>query len=57
MSPACSGQERPNERDLELGTVAEWTVQNLSDQDHVFHIHTNPFSAVAENGKPLEWVR
>ena len=49
-----SFQEGPNEMDLEIGTVAEWTVQNLSDQDHAFHIHTNPFYVVAENGKPLD---
>lgn len=43
----------PDEMDLELGSVAEWTVLNLSDQDHAFHIHTNPFYVVAENDIPV----
>jgi FtsP/CotA-like multicopper oxidase with cupredoxin domain len=48
-----SFQDGPNEMDLELDSVAEWTVQNLSDQDHAFHIHTNPFYVVAENEVPV----
>ena len=43
----------PSVVELKLGTVAEWEVRNLSDQPHAFHIHTNPFYVVAENGRPV----
>jgi FtsP/CotA-like multicopper oxidase with cupredoxin domain len=36
-----------------LGAVEEWTVVNEHDNDHIFHIHTNPFQMVAVNGEPL----
>jgi FtsP/CotA-like multicopper oxidase with cupredoxin domain len=38
---------------VKVGTVEEWTIQNLTDQPHAFHIHTNPFLVVAENGRPV----
>jgi FtsP/CotA-like multicopper oxidase with cupredoxin domain len=33
-----------------LGAVEEWTVVNEHDNDHIFHIHINPFQMVAING-------
>ena len=36
-----------------LGTVEEWTVVNDHADDHVFHIHTNPFQMVAVNDERL----
>ncbi len=36
-----------------LGAVEEWTVENHDEDDHVFHIHTNPFQLVAINGEAL----
>ena len=38
---------------IPLGAVEEWTVVNEHDNDHVFHIHTNPFQMVAINGEPV----
>jgi FtsP/CotA-like multicopper oxidase with cupredoxin domain len=38
---------------IALGAVEEWTVVNEHDNDHVFHIHTNPFQMVAINGEKL----
>lgn len=42
-----------------LGAVEEWTIINThGHDDHVFHIHTNPFQVVSVNGKALavpEW--
>jgi FtsP/CotA-like multicopper oxidase with cupredoxin domain len=38
---------------IRLGAVEEWTVVNDHDNDHVFHIHTNPFQVTALNGAPL----
>ena len=43
----------PNEMTLRVGTAEEWTVENLSDQAHAFHIHTNPYYVVAVNGEAL----
>jgi FtsP/CotA-like multicopper oxidase with cupredoxin domain len=38
---------------IPLGAVEEWLVVNEHDNDHIFHIHTNPFQMVAVNGEPL----
>ena len=38
---------------VELGAVEEWTVVNDHADDHVFHIHTNPFQITHVNGEPL----
>jgi FtsP/CotA-like multicopper oxidase with cupredoxin domain len=39
---------------VKLGSIEEWTIVNTHDHDdHVFHIHTNPFLVTKLNGKPL----
>jgi FtsP/CotA-like multicopper oxidase with cupredoxin domain len=38
---------------INLGAVEEWTVVNDHQDDHVFHIHTNPFQLTQVNGEPL----
>ena len=38
---------------IPLGAIEEWTVVNEHDNDHIFHIHTNPFQMVAVNGEKL----
>ncbi len=38
---------------IPLGAVEEWIVVNEHDNDHIFHVHTNPFQMVAVNGEPL----
>jgi FtsP/CotA-like multicopper oxidase with cupredoxin domain len=38
---------------IPLGAVEEWTVENHDEDDHVFHIHTNPFQMMAINGEAL----
>jgi FtsP/CotA-like multicopper oxidase with cupredoxin domain len=39
---------------VKLGSVEEWTIENThTHDDHVFHIHTNPFLVTHLNGKPL----
>jgi FtsP/CotA-like multicopper oxidase with cupredoxin domain len=45
----------PNRVDqhIQLGAVEEWTVINDHTDDHVFHIHTNPFQVTKLNGEPL----
>jgi FtsP/CotA-like multicopper oxidase with cupredoxin domain len=37
-----------------LGAVEEWTILNQQDDDHVFHIHVNPFQVIKVNGEPVE---
>ena len=38
---------------IPVGAVEEWTVVNDHHDDHVFHIHTNPFQVMAINGEPV----
>jgi FtsP/CotA-like multicopper oxidase with cupredoxin domain len=41
------------DQSVPVGAVEEWTVVNDHHDDHVFHIHTNPFQVVAVNGEPV----
>jgi FtsP/CotA-like multicopper oxidase with cupredoxin domain len=36
-----------------LGAVEEWTIVNLHQHDHIFHIHVNPFELTKINGEKL----
>jgi len=38
---------------LHEGVVEEWTVENRSPEDHVFHIHQLHFQVLAVNGAPV----
>ncbi|HLQ92937.1 MAG TPA: multicopper oxidase family protein [Xanthobacteraceae bacterium] len=51
----CGRAFDPNRVDqrVALGAVEEWTVVNEHEDDHIFHIHTNPFQIVAINGEKL----
>ncbi len=36
---------------VKLGAVEEWTIRNTHDHDdHMFHIHTNPFQVMSIGG-------
>ena len=37
-----------------LGTVEEWTLKNVTGEDHPFHIHVNDFQVMSVNGKPYD---
>lgn len=37
-----------------LGSVEEWTVFNMNNIRHPFHIHINPIEVVKVNGQPVE---
>ena len=39
-----------------LGAVEEWTIVNEHQDDHVFHIHVNPFQVIKVNGEPVRAV-
>ena len=42
------------DQQVALGAVEEWTVTNLDEHnDHVFHIHINPFQLTLVNGEPV----
>ena len=45
----------PNRVDqrVRLGAVEEWTIVNTHVDDHIFHIHTNPFQLIKVNGETL----
>jgi FtsP/CotA-like multicopper oxidase with cupredoxin domain len=36
------------------GDVEDWTVENRSPEDHVFHIHQIPSNVLEVNGKPVQ---
>lgn len=38
---------------VRLGTVEEWTVRNVSGEQHPFHIHQGDFQVTAVNGVPV----
>ena len=37
-----------------LGSVEEWTIFNMNNVRHPFHIHINPFQVIKINGQPVE---
>jgi FtsP/CotA-like multicopper oxidase with cupredoxin domain len=38
---------------VKLGAVEEWTIRNTHEHDdHMFHIHTNPFQVISIGGQP-----
>jgi FtsP/CotA-like multicopper oxidase with cupredoxin domain len=37
-----------------LGSVEEWTLLNMNNIRHPFHIHVNPFQVVSINGVPVD---
>ena len=39
---------------VRLGAVEEWTIRNThAHDDHIFHIHTNPFQVMEIGGRPV----
>jgi FtsP/CotA-like multicopper oxidase with cupredoxin domain len=51
----CGRRFDPDRVDQSIprGAVEEWTIVNEHDNDHIFHIHTNPFQMLAVNGQRL----
>jgi len=37
-----------------LGTTEEWTIKNVTQEFHPFHIHVNDFQIMSVNGKPYD---
>lgn len=38
---------------VQLGTVEDWRIINKAGMDHPFHIHTNAFQVLSQNGHPF----
>ena len=37
-----------------IGQVEEWVIENHTNQDHPFHVHTNPIQVVNVTGSPVQ---
>jgi FtsP/CotA-like multicopper oxidase with cupredoxin domain len=37
-----------------LGTTEEWTIHNVTKEEHPFHIHVNDFQIMSINGKAMD---
>ncbi|MDR4511147.1 MAG: multicopper oxidase family protein [Nitrososphaeraceae archaeon] len=46
----------PNRVDqkVKLGDLEEWTIKNIDDEDHTFHIHVNDFQVMSVNGQQYD---
>lgn len=38
---------------LRVGTAEEWSLTNVSDEGHPFHVHTNSFEVIAADGSSI----
>jgi FtsP/CotA-like multicopper oxidase with cupredoxin domain len=52
-TPKAFTMGAPPDLVLHEGVVEEWTVENRSPEDHVFHIHQLHFQVLAVNGTPV----
>ena len=52
-TPAAFDMSAPPSIVLHQGTTEEWTVENRSLEEHVFHIHQTRFQTLAINGQPV----
>jgi FtsP/CotA-like multicopper oxidase with cupredoxin domain len=41
---------------VRLGDVEEWTIRNISDELHVFHLHQTSFLVTESNGPQLDYL-
>jgi FtsP/CotA-like multicopper oxidase with cupredoxin domain len=57
-SGAGAAQFSPNRVDstIQSGTVEEWTINNVTAEWHVFHIHQTDFQVVEVNGIPQDFI-
>lgn len=52
-----NGREFSMDRTLfnpKLGTTEEWTIKNVTKEEHPFHIHVNDFQVMSINGKKVD---
>jgi FtsP/CotA-like multicopper oxidase with cupredoxin domain len=53
QTPAPYKMGSPPNIVVHQGDVEEWTIENRSDEDHVFHIHQIHFKVLKVNGRPV----
>ncbi len=53
QTPAAYKMGSPPNIVVHQGDVEDWTIENRSPEDHVFHIHQIHFTVQAVNGKPV----
>jgi suppressor of ftsI len=41
---------------VQLGTVEEWTIENVANEEHVFHMHQLDFQVAEIDGQPIAFV-
>jgi len=41
---------------VQLGCVEEWTLNNCTGENHVFHIHQLDFQVIEQNGQEVEFI-
>ena len=41
---------------VRLDTVEDWEIVNTGSMTHPFHVHTNKFQIISQNGQPLDYV-
>ncbi len=46
--------EEPPNLTVEQGSVEDWNLQNLSPEDHIFHIHQVHFQLISVDGIPVD---
>ena len=39
-----------------LGTVEDWEITNTGSMAHPFHVHTNKFQIISQNGQPMPYL-
>jgi len=53
QTPTAYYAGEPANITVHQGTVEDWTVENTSQEDHIFHIHQLHFQVIAINGQPV----
>jgi len=41
---------------VQFGCVEEWTVNNCTGENHVFHIHQLDYQVIEKNGQPVDFI-
>jgi hypothetical protein len=53
QTPAAFTMDQPPNIVVHSGTVEDWTVENRTEEDHIFHIHQLHFQVLAIDGQPV----
>ena len=54
QTPAPYKMGAPPNIVVHQGDLEEWTIENRSDEDHIFHIHQIHFNVLETNGQPVD---